>query len=195
MSNTIVLPSHIKEIRDQRTRQPFRAQWGRGWTYSFGVNCPVTKIDDVLNATDGVFRRGVVAPQQWIDHNIEVKASDPRLQAAVPKRAGHGTVDSIRLTYVEVAAGTETNGYAECTGVRQRTYGVARDTIITWRVALTGVSSGIPDVEDVLDGADGTVITHFICGAVQIYNTMSYGRVVVRATWSAARAGGYSQRS
>lgn len=183
----------VHEQDDERTSRPIMTRWGKGTAYVRVVHSPKKKYDDYI-ASGEIYYKGTIIPSKWLAHTTGSGAAGARLQSVQRGEQRGGGGDRVVLTYVEFDAGTESNGYAEMSVARLPREGQARDSYVVHGVALLLTSSGIPAVEDVLDGSAYDAISDQICFDVQIDETSQHGRVMVTSLWANRLAGSFSQR-
>ena len=185
--------TYANEQDDARVASRITTRWGKGSQFMRVVHSPKLKWDDLI-ASGELYSLGTIIPSGWLDHSTGSGAAAARLQRVERREQPRGGGDRVVLTYIEFDAGTESDGYAETSIARRPREGEARDSFIVHGVALTRTSTGIPAVEDVLDGSAYDAISDQICYDVQIDETSQHGRVVVTSLWANRLAGSFSQR-
>ena len=188
------VPNGVNEEQSRRYRQPVAASWGTGtWHYRV-VNCPKAQVDRLMESGKAL-ALGAIIPAAWLDHAPTEDAAAPRLQSIEVSQKKSGGGDEFKLGYLEVDAGDETDGYADCSDADvwlQQQYGVEKTS---HGVALTVASAGIPTAGKTSAGVDPTAATDYIAADVQVDEASQVGRVLITTRWRACGAGGFSQRT
>jgi len=184
----------VNEQSDERTARRIMTRWGTGSAFTRIVHSPKDKWDDFI-ASGEVYALGTIIPSAWLDHSTGSGAAAARLQVVDRKEQAHGGGDRVILTYIELDAGTEGNGYAEMSSARLPREGHYRDVMLIHGVALTRSSTGIPAAGGQLGGGTPDSIDDYICYDVRIDEVSQHGRVMVTSFYAALMAGSFSQRS
>jgi len=158
---------------------------GPGWTGT--IHRRVVNVGKAGMATlldSGSLALGHVMPTKYGGPGGAGVAS-PRLQYARAEQQTKGRgQDQVLLTYIEIDAGAESNGYAEATRTRSQDKDAHSTVFHICGIALTAASTGIPALGDFLDG-DGTSKLNPKCGPpYRIDEEQHEGRVFVYSTWT-----------
>ena len=184
----------VNEQSDERIARRITTRWGKGSEFIRFVHTPPLKWDEYIAAGE-IYALGTIIPSTWLAHSTGSGASAARLQHVDRREQRGGGGDRVVLTYIELEAGTEANGYAEMSSARQPAEGHNRDVMLIHGVALTRSSTGIPAVGGQLGGGIADSIDDYVCYDVRIDETAQHGRVMVTSYFAALLAGGFAQRT
>ncbi len=178
----MALGDYVTEFPERRKRDDQTLEIGEVSWHTRMVTMPEGKIETEM--ADALALGAVIPARWWLDGTADPGSSPGAALLAGRRRVTDEAKPTCVLRYLEIKGGTVTNGYMET--ARHPVSKSFRTFYTIWGAAAAVGSTGIPALDDLLDGGTGVTVAR--CIDVTKDTERYPGRILVRSTWVAVRA-------